>query len=65
MPDAETRGTAPPTVPVHTERAGNEATRRLLRQWLADESGYDEATWTRVKQAIEANRLSDRPRFDG
>jgi hypothetical protein len=65
MPDPETRGTAPTTVAGNTERAGNDAMRRLLREWLADESGYDEATWIRVKQAMEANRLSDRPRFDG
>ena len=42
----------------------NAAARALLREWLADESGYDEAVWPRVKQAIETNRLSSRPRFD-
>lgn len=36
---------------------------RLLRGWLADESGYDEETWPVVKRAIEENRLSYRKRF--
>jgi hypothetical protein len=40
-----------------------EALIRLLESWLADESGYDEKTWPRVKAAIEANRLSYRKRF--
>lgn len=35
----------------------------LLREWLADESGYDERVWPTVKLAVEENRLSDRPRF--
>ena len=41
----------------------NAALIRLLHQWLADESGYDEATWPVVKQAIEEHRLSHRKRF--
>jgi hypothetical protein len=45
------------------QRAKNEAAIRLLQQWLTDESGYDEAVWPRVKQAIEENRLSERKRF--
>jgi hypothetical protein len=47
------------------QRAKNEAARRLIREWLADESGYDEATWPVAQRAIEENRLSPRPRFDG
>ena len=43
---------------------GNEAAIRLLRTWLADDSGYDEQAWALVKKAIEANRLSARKRFD-
>jgi hypothetical protein len=62
MTDIETRDPAPSTAPVDTAGAGNEATRQLLREWLADESDYDEATWTRVRKAIEANRFSGRPR---
>jgi hypothetical protein len=45
------------------QRAKNEAALHLLEQWLTDESGYDEAVWPRVKQAIEENRLSERKRF--
>jgi hypothetical protein len=46
------------------ERCGkNEAAIRLLEKWLADDSGYDEEVWPRVKAAIEENRLSDRKRF--
>ena len=41
----------------------NAAARRLLQEWLADESGYDEAVWPKVKQLIEENRLSARKRF--
>lgn len=37
---------------------------RLLDTWLADDSGYDERTWPRLKKAIEENRLSSRKRFD-
>ena len=35
----------------------------LVRKWLADESGHDEANWPLAKKAIEANRTSDRLRF--
>ena len=45
------------------QAAQNEAAIRLLHQWLADESGYDERVWPRLKEAIEADRLSDRKRF--
>ena len=44
-----------------TER--REAAIALLDEWLADESGYDEATWPRLKASIERNRLSSRRRF--
>ena len=37
---------------------------RLLDSWLADESGYDERVWPRLKKSIEENRLSSRRRFD-
>jgi hypothetical protein len=45
------------------QRAKNEAAIRLLQKWISDESGYDEAVWPRVKEAIEENRLSERKRF--
>jgi hypothetical protein len=41
----------------------NEAVIRLLDEWLADESGYDEQTWPALKAGIEENRLSSRRRF--
>ena len=42
----------------------NEAARKLLREWLSDTSGYDEAAWPQAKKVIEENRLSPRSRFD-
>ena len=48
---------------VVTRRPKNEAALRLLRQWMADKSGYDEETWPVLKKAIEENRLSRRKRF--
>jgi len=36
---------------------------RLLEEWLADESGYDEQVWPIVKNDIEKNRMSKRERF--
>ena len=36
---------------------------KLLDQWMADESGYDESAWSVVKTSIEQHRLSDRARF--
>lgn len=36
----------------------------LVESWLADESGYDEETWPRLKAAIERNRLSYRKCFN-
>jgi len=37
---------------------------RLLDEWMADESGYDEETWPELKAALERERLSSRPLFD-
>ncbi len=42
----------------------NEDAARLLQDWMADETGYDEQTWDRVKKCIEDNSLSGRRRFD-
>lgn len=36
----------------------------LLNQWLADESGYDEETWPKIKNLLEENRTSNRPLFN-
>ena len=41
----------------------NQVALRLLREALEDESGYQEAVWPRLKQAMEEDRLSDRRRF--
>ena len=43
----------------------NEMAIRLLKTWLADDSGYDEKNWQSIKQAIEQNKLSFRSKFDG
>ncbi len=44
-------------------RERNEAMIKLLDEWLADESGYDEATWPKLEKSIELNRTSCRKRF--
>lgn len=44
-------------------RKRNLAAIALLEKWVADDSGYDEAAWERLKASIEENRLSSRPRF--
>lgn len=36
----------------------NAAARRLLRTWIADESGYEEDTWPLLKHALQENRSS-------
>ena len=54
---------APAAAEVAAQRQKNEAARRLLQEWLADDSGYDEAVWSKVKHLIEENRLSPRKRF--
>jgi hypothetical protein len=64
MTDTDTRLAGSPVPAEADQHVKNEAARRLLSEWLADESGYDEATWPVAKQAIESNRLSARPRFD-
>ncbi|MFQ5627506.1 MAG: hypothetical protein ACE5I1_02000 [bacterium] len=43
----------------------NEMAIRLLKTWLADDSGYDEKNWQRIKQVIEENKLSSRSKFNG
>ena len=39
---------------------------RLVEGWLADDSGYDEATWPDLKAALDRERAADaaRPLFD-
>jgi excisionase family DNA binding protein len=58
----------PSTPPVGRDRAGggealdvgaqierNRAARRLLAEWLADESGYDEQVWPTVERLLESH----------
>jgi hypothetical protein len=52
-----------PQADLAAQRQKNEAARRLLQEWIADESGYDEEMWPQIKQIIEDNRLSLRSRF--
>ncbi len=49
---------------VSAQRAKTRKLMKLLDTWLADESGYDERVWPRLKRSIEENRLSSRRRFD-
>jgi hypothetical protein len=44
-------------------QARNQAVIRLLREWMADDSGYDQKVWPSLKEAIERYRLSYRKRF--
>jgi len=46
-----------------TQMARNEAAVRLLRNWLDDDSGYDEKVWPEIKQRLEEDRPSFRSRF--
>ena len=40
---------------------------RMLEEWLADESGYDEAAWPELKEAVdrERERIGARTLFRG
>jgi hypothetical protein len=44
-------------------RARNASALRLVREWLADDSGYDEEVFPVLKAELEADRLSYRRRF--
>jgi hypothetical protein len=33
-----------------------ERCRKLLDEWMADESGYDEEAWPELKEALDRNR---------
>jgi hypothetical protein len=48
---------------LNLQKKKNEEAISLIKQWLADESGYDETTWPLVKKSLEENRLSGRRRF--
>ena len=42
----------------------SEACIQLLNEWLADDSGYDEKNWPKIKAMIEENRTSSRTLFN-
>jgi len=44
-------------------RVRNARALQLVREWLADESGYDEKVFPVLKAELEADRLSYRRRF--
>ena len=47
-PTPDASGVLPPGDP--------DAALRLLQEWLADESGYDEETWPELSAALDRNR---------
>ena len=63
MAQTITRRARPSRTGVSTHKTKTRKLMRLLETWLADESGYDERVWPRVKKAIEDNRPSYRKRF--
>jgi hypothetical protein len=50
-------------IALHTGQSPAEKVRALLDEWAADESGYEDEAWPRVKKAIDDNRLSSRSRY--
>lgn len=46
-------------------RRRNDTTFRLLHEWEADESGYDEVTWPELQEALDHERrqIGARPLF--
>lgn len=43
--------------------AAAERFRKLLDEWMADESGYDEEAWPKLKEALDRDRLGHRKLF--
>ena len=64
MAQTITRRARSPRMRVSMHRTKARKLMKLLDTWLADESGYDERVWPRLKKTIEENRLSLRKRFD-
>lgn len=52
---------------LHPPTAKGEAVIELLKEWLQDESGYDEEAWPELKKALDAERrrVGARRLFDG
>jgi hypothetical protein len=59
----ELAGTPPPDDQVSAQIARNEPALRLLHEWLADDTGYDECAWPVVQQTLVENRPSDTDLF--
>ena len=51
IPSSETSANQAPR-----KKQDKRAAQQLLREWLEDESGYDEATWPELKRALNDNR---------
>jgi hypothetical protein len=47
-----------------SQEANAQTVIRLIDEWLADESGYDEQNWHKIKNLLEENHTSDRAIFD-
>ena len=45
-----------PKVIEEPQKRSNEGAIRLLNEWMADESGYDEKVWPVLKQDIEEKK---------
>ena len=45
------------------QQARAQAVIRALREWMADESGYDEENWPKLKKVLEESHDSDRKLF--
>lgn len=58
LPNArDRRGPRPgPIAAAEDRRDRNDEVIRLLDEWLADESGYDEETWPLLKEALNRER---------
>ena len=65
MTDLQTETVERPAVRTNdkTQYQSKTKARQLLSTWLADESGYDEATWPGLKQNLAANRSGHRKLF--
>ncbi len=52
----------PPSLPAE-QRERARKLKRLLAEWMADESGHDEEMWPKLKAVLEEDRLSSRKLF--
>lgn len=54
--------TTPPALSAE-QRERAQKLKRVLREWMADESGHDEEMWPKLKAVLEEDRLSSRKLF--